>query len=259
MARPKKATVDYFPHVTEHRKTMFILETKWGNDGYASWFKILEKLGSSDGHFLDCREEISLTYLAAYCRVSEEILTKIIDTLAYLNAIDRNLWRQKVIFCQRFIDGVKDAYRKRLDNFPTREKVFAVLSLSVIEFPAEETQLEGVSDAGSTEREREREREIKEKLKTSSSSVDDVFLKFWLIYPRKVGKGDAEKAWKKISKPVETFALIEAALKWQKESIEWRKENGAFIPHPSTYLNQRRWEDESGSVSAPTRKLEVAL
>lgn len=77
-----------------------------------------------------------------------------------------------------------------------------------------------------------------------SSSPDDVFAKFWKIYPRKEGKGDAEKAWKKIKKPSETFFAIEAALSWQTPSEQWTKDNGKFIPHPASYLNKRRWEDE---------------
>lgn len=80
--------------------------------------------------------------------------------------------------------------------------------------------------------------------KSSSSSSDDVFSQFWKIYPRKEGKGDAEKAWKKIKKPSETFFAIESALSWQVPSEQWTKDNGKFIPHPASYLNKRRWEDE---------------
>ena len=49
MSRPRKAVVDYFPHYVNHGKTLFILEQKYGNDGYAFWFKLLEMLGGSDG------------------------------------------------------------------------------------------------------------------------------------------------------------------------------------------------------------------
>ena len=40
MARPIKAGVDYFPHDTDaaSRKTIFTLESIFGNDGYAFWF-----------------------------------------------------------------------------------------------------------------------------------------------------------------------------------------------------------------------------
>ena len=51
MTRPMKKGVDYFPHACVHGQTMFILEQRWGNDGYAFWFKLLEMLGTTEGHF----------------------------------------------------------------------------------------------------------------------------------------------------------------------------------------------------------------
>lgn len=73
---------------------------------------------------------------------------------------------------------------------------------------------------------------------------------FWKSYPRKVGKPVAFKAWNK-QKP--DLALVLTALAWQRTSEQWARDNGQFIPHPSTYLNQRRWEDEppSAQIQAP--------
>jgi hypothetical protein len=87
--------------------------------------------------------------------------------------------------------------------------------------------------------------EVKDK--PSSSSGDNgkgAFATFWSEYPRKIGKGSAERAWKKIKQPAETLPSILSALSWQKVSEQWQRNNGQFIPHPATYLNQRRWEDE---------------
>ena len=51
----------------------------------------------------------------------------------------------------------------------------------------------------------------------------------------------AYKAWER-NKPVLQDVL--AALSWQREQDQWAKDGGKFIPHPTTYLNQGRWEDE---------------
>jgi hypothetical protein len=67
------------------------------------------------------------------------------------------------------------------------------------------------------------------------------FLVFWAAYPRKVKKLEAALAWAS-AKP--ELATVLAALAWQTKSPEWVGEGGAYIPHPTTYLNQRRWEDE---------------
>ena len=67
------------------------------------------------------------------------------------------------------------------------------------------------------------------------------FLTFWKAYPRKVGKLAAIKAWLRQKPPIDA---VLAALEWQRGDEQWVKDGGQFIPHPSTYLNNRRWEDE---------------
>ncbi|RJR07935.1 hypothetical protein C4588_06200 [Candidatus Parcubacteria bacterium] len=68
------------------------------------------------------------------------------------------------------------------------------------------------------------------------------FLEFWGWYPRRVGKGAAWKAYCNIKKPTPMLSQIRKAIESQKKSKEWQ--DPQFIPHPSTWLNQRRWEDE---------------
>ncbi len=72
----------------------------------------------------------------------------------------------------------------------------------------------------------------------------DDFLVFWKEYPKKVGKGAAFKAWRKSGLNSVDEENILSALKWQKKSEQWKLSNGRFIPNPTTYINQRRWEDE---------------
>jgi len=74
--------------------------------------------------------------------------------------------------------------------------------------------------------------------------VDQVFTDFevfWETYPKKVGKEAARKSWEKIKPPLDK---IIKALQWQKESKQWFKNNGEFIPNPATYINQHRFDDE---------------
>lgn len=64
---------------------------------------------------------------------------------------------------------------------------------------------------------------------------------FWKAYPRKEGKQKAKSAFVKANMPLEV--LLEA-LEGHKKSAQWAKNNGEFIPHASTWLNGRRWEDQ---------------
>jgi hypothetical protein len=72
---------------------------------------------------------------------------------------------------------------------------------------------------------------------------DDGFSDFWAIYPRKVAKAEARKAWAQTAsiRP-DTDTLIKAVLSHCKTE-QWMKSNGAFIPHAATWLRGERWED----------------
>lgn len=64
------------------------------------------------------------------------------------------------------------------------------------------------------------------------------FEAFWKVYPKKVAKKEAFKAFKKIKTPVSV--LIDAVEK-QKKSEQWTRDHGQYIPYPTTWLNQERW------------------
>jgi hypothetical protein len=73
------------------------------------------------------------------------------------------------------------------------------------------------------------------------------FERFWQHYPHRVAKGAARKAWA-AKKP--EIAKVLVALDAAKMSYQWIHENGRYIPHPATWLNQERWLDDL--ASAPT-------
>lgn len=116
MARQSKNTVDYFPHNVHSGKTMFIVEGKFGNDGYAFWFKVLEMLGSNENHYVDCRDTDNWEFLLAKTKVSNDLANEILLTLSNLNAINSELWAQKIIYSENFIANISDAYNRRNSN-----------------------------------------------------------------------------------------------------------------------------------------------
>lgn len=80
--------------------------------------------------------------------------------------------------------------------------------------------------------------------KETMSPLDRRFEKFWKSYPRKVGKGAAEKSFKKYKPDDALTERMIASVEAHKRSDQWRRDGGQYIPHPATWLNQRRWEDE---------------
>ena len=75
-------------------------------------------------------------------------------------------------------------------------------------------------------------------------AVPNSFDVFWSAYPRKIGKGAAEKVWRTLA-PNEALSLaIVKAVNEQRTCEQWTRDSGKFIPHASTWLNGKRWEDE---------------
>lgn len=88
----------------------------------------------------------------------------------------------------------------------------------------------------------------KENVTRARACEADSFELFWAQYPRKVAKDRARKVWASLKPTEELFKRIMDALSVQKRSRQWQDDEGRFIPHPCTWLNQRRWED---SVDVP--------
>ena len=82
------------------------------------------------------------------------------------------------------------------------------------------------------------------------TGYSELFLNFWSLYPKKVSKGAAWKAWKKIKTPTTIFQAIKISLDKRKSSEQWVKDNGQYIPHPATWLNGRGWEDEINNIES---------
>lgn len=116
MARPQKLTVNYFTHDVNasNSKTLFILQNKYGNDGYAFWFKLLELLGNTAGHYYSFENPSDWEFLLAKTGVNAALTQEILDTLVNLDAIDSKLLKEnKIIWCQNFVDRLEDAYKRR--------------------------------------------------------------------------------------------------------------------------------------------------
>ena len=116
--RPIKKTADYFLHDTIQRKTIFILKSKYGNDGYATWFQLLEVLGHTEGHCYDCNSPDSQEYISAYMLLTWGRFSEIMDTLSNLKAIDPTLWKKKIIWSSNFVNRLSEMYRRRHSSVP---------------------------------------------------------------------------------------------------------------------------------------------
>jgi hypothetical protein len=73
-----------------------------------------------------------------------------------------------------------------------------------------------------------------------SINVLEAFDQFWTVYPRKAGKKAAQTAFMKACKSVDPNTIIEGA----KRFLTDPNREDEFTPHPTTWINQGRWDDE---------------
>lgn len=77
-----------------------------------------------------------------------------------------------------------------------------------------------------------------------SSADDPGFVGFWTTYPRKTHKHAAWEVWRRLKPSPELIQTILSALDRHTRSDQWQRDGGRYIPHPATWLNGKRWEDE---------------
>lgn len=80
--------------------------------------------------------------------------------------------------------------------------------------------------------------------KIESDFLNKSFENFWEKYPKQISKHNALKAWKRLNPNDEMVCLILTALEQHKQTHQWQKEDGRYIPAPAKWINNRRWEDK---------------
>jgi hypothetical protein len=77
---------------------------------------------------------------------------------------------------------------------------------------------------------------------------ESLFEEFWSVYPRRVGKGEAKKAFRNALKRATAEEIIAGAKRYAAS-----KPDPAYTKHPGPWLNADRWADE------PARKANTVL
>lgn len=93
----------------------------------------------------------------------------------------------------------------------------------------------------------------KNKNKEKEKEKEYMFDRFWAAYPRHENKQAARKAFAKVDPDEELLLAILTAIEKQKSSSQWQENGGQYIPHPATWLNGRRWEDELQTRRTPLK------
>lgn len=103
--------------------------------------------------------------------------------------------------------------------------------------------------------EREKPSPSSGKRRSKSSDTPARFDEFWSIYPKRVGKQAAIKAWRNALKLAAPDTIINGA---QRYAESRHGEDPKFTAHPSRWLNAGRWDDEQQPAHSPQPEMSTA-
>lgn len=212
MARPERNTVDYFPFMCDEGKKMFYIEETYGNDGFATFIKILRELAKTEYHYLDLRKNTTQMFLSAKCKVSKDVLLSIINDLSELGKFDINLWNEsKIIWCQDFIDSIQDAYKKRNNECITFEGLKILLtSLGILLDSLDKSTVpvkpQSIVKYSKVDKSKEN---LKFDFKKSliELGIEEKIVSDWIIVRKKKNASNTETAFNKIKREIEKSNL----------------------------------------------------
>lgn len=234
----------WFKHLTNASEDPMIAEIEelFGLEGYARWMKLLEAVGQ---HMGKGNEGCSVAYpWSKWQTILKGKRNKLSSFLEHLQNKRRINLKQNGEILEIEVPelaSLRDEYTKKSGQTPDKLRS----KETDTELPTEVTETETPptpADGG----------EVLAKVKPKPSWPKHYRFEDWYsAYPAKVAPAAAKTAWEKLTKRLDfgdefVDRLIAAVEKAKQFSPKWR--NG-YIPNPSTWLNQQRWEDELPAAS----------
>jgi hypothetical protein len=194
-----------------------------------AWIKILCAMWHKSE-----RGKLTLS-IAEYCRLlgaKEDETVAVIDELVKTGISDTVTEPNKnvTLICRRMIREHKNHLNNAL-----RQQRFRVTHSSNALVTGEKSEVRSQKSEIRSQR--------REEKSSPSPAAPVAFEQFWKVYPRKIGKQAALRIWQRNKLDGRLDAILKA-LDWQTKSEQWLTEAGRYIPHPATWLNQGRWDDE---------------
>ena len=198
------------------------------------WIKLLALAGrqNNDGR-ISLTEEIPYTDTQLAKRFRMPIATvqlglRIFQQYSMIEIIDDFIYTSNWAKYQS-LDGmekVKEQTRERVQRYRDKKKAAAIESGTVPALPAPDTK----------------------ETESKQTASERRFERFWKAYPKKVGKGGAERSFAKYKPDDQLTETMIRAIEAQKMSRQWKE---GYIPNPQTWLNQKRWLDEMDEEAIP--------
>lgn len=243
MARPTKLYLDYFSHDTDatNDEKMDMFRSMYGNDGYAFYFIILEKVYRTENAMIDLSKNIFVVGLAKKLMISVEKFYEMLETAFELEMFDRDLFESEKKLTsngiqKRFADVMKQRNQWKKTK-EIKEKEFSnEKTNNNYEFSNEKT-IGKTRQRKGNRKEKEIESEIKNNDLDSSESVsasfssDVIFLTDLLISEIKKNNPQAKTPanitnWRNDIRLLladgYTFTQIDSMIRWTQSDDFWK-------------------------------------
>jgi len=278
MARPTKEGMDYFPHDTDaaNDEKIEALRALHGNDGYAFYFIVLERIYRSNTAELDVSKLAVLAALIAKVGVNKQKFDEMLETAFDVGCLDREAYEFKKVLTS---DGVKKRAKEveKLRNKwrKNKEKSSENIVENTVENLAENSQETGEIKLNKTKLNKIKEKETKV-LHADVDRVDDLypsgnageetparivpvnqglvvesseitsnleFMSFWRAYPKKSGMALAFDAWNVLM--AQGVKSADLALAASKYSMRMKADGTAvqFMKSPCNFINEKVYID----------------
>lgn len=174
--------------------------------------------------------------LSRIAGLAEDEWARIRPELEEFFDIEDGEWRHKRI------DAELDAVRSKSEKAREAGKASAKQRLSKRSANVEQPLNERSTDVQPSDADTEQSKK-NPPTPQGGEPADDEFGAFWAVYPKRVGKTPAQRAWNrlKISEREHAVRDVQARIRGDPQ---WLRDGGQFVPNPATYLNQRRFDDD---------------
>lgn len=251
-------------NIFENKKIKYLRRLPNGDTLVLVWIMLLTMAGQCNLNgrvFLTEDVPYSADMLADELGVKQTVVKRALEEFEKLNMIERNEGFITVLgWCEHqnieSLDKIREQNRKRQEKYRQDKKTITgnvtndVISngdsnATVTLCNANSNVTVTLHNATEKEKEKEEDRECKHSLNAcakSNAKSNVTFERFWKAYPKKQGKKQAEQVWKE-SDASEHIEDILKALSWQCLLNQWTEDHGRYIPSPSNYIKDRRWQD----------------
>tara|TARA_B100001971_G_scaffold147432_1_gene136452 strand:- start:15 stop:797 length:783 start_codon:yes stop_codon:yes gene_type:complete len=132
VGRPEKNTVEYFSHFVIESKVVKILEHRFGDKGYAGYYRLKELIAGTKMHRPEFNSIHDKYWTLEKTRLTEDEFVEMVELLIEMGEIDRELWEEeKVIWMEDFIQTMKPVYYNRGKPLPTKDGIITTSNNSI--------------------------------------------------------------------------------------------------------------------------------